>query len=80
MLSISSCQKTGMTNDEVIEFLKEKELATEEELTNMGFRQPNLADDYFTPKGGAMQVWHLPLVKATYIVRTEMMGGKLLIC
>ena len=76
MLSISSCQEGAMTNDEIIELLRQKELATEEELKKLGFLRDDLDDKYFTSTGGAMQKWYLPMMWASRIVQKEQIGGK----
>jgi len=71
MLSISSCQKDATTKDEIIQILKDKKLASEEELKKLGFLKADLGEDYFTSTGGAMQVWYLPLIWASRIVQKE---------
>jgi len=76
MLSISSRQKGAKTTDQIIQLLLDKELATEEELKKLGFRQPNLKKDYFTSCGGAMQVWYLPIVWASLLVSKEQPPNK----
>jgi len=54
-----------------VNFLRKKELATEEELEKLGFLREELDENYFTANGGAMQKWWIPIIWASRIIQKE---------
>ena len=59
-----------------VNFLRKKELATEEELEKLGFLREELDENYFTANGGAMQKWWIPIIWASRIIQKEQLKGK----
>ena len=76
MLSISKRKKGGMTSLEIVDYLSKKKLATSEELKKLGFLKDGLDENHFSPNGGAMQVWYIPIMWAARIVPKERVKGK----
>merc|ERR1719245_3035513 len=73
MVMISICDLFAK-KDKGLEILKEFELISLDEINDLV--EPDEEDEkYFTPNGGAMMKWWIPLNRASRIVQEEMLPG-----
>ena len=76
MVMISISGRYSKKN-EGLKVLKDFELIKEDEINDLV--KPEVEDDmYFTPNGGAMMKWGIPLNRASRIVQEEQISGNTL--
>ena len=78
MVMISISEKYSKKKEGLEVLLKDFELIKEDEINDLV--KPEDEDDmYFTPNGGAMMKWGIPLNRASRIVQEEQISGNMYI-